>query len=183
MDFGDRLSIVLKNDHHRMMALETIQELALPDGWIGAGFVRDAVWDHLHGRVTGSPMGDVDVVWFDRSRVDEIHDRKIERQLRHRQPDFHWSVKNQARMHIRNGDEPYASAMDAMRFWPETATAIAVRLASDDRLETNAPFGLDDLFAPRLVPTPPFTGAKRHIFEQRVTSKEWLLRYPLLKRE
>lgn len=31
-------------------------------------------------------------------------------------------VKNQARMHLRNGDRPYQSATDAMRYWPETAT-------------------------------------------------------------
>lgn len=181
MDFGDRLSSILENDHIRMVALRAVQELALPDGWIAAGFVRDAVWDHLHGRATGSPVGDVDVVWFDRNRVDESHDRAIERRLRQRQPDFDWSVKNQARMHLRNGDGPYASVMDAMRFWPETATAVAVRLAPDGWLEINAPFRLDDLFAPRLVPTPSFTGAKRHIFDERVVSKEWLLRYPLVK--
>lgn len=181
MDFGDQLSNILENDRRRMVALKAVEELSLPDGWIGAGFVRDAVWDHLHGRAIGSPAGDVDVVWFDRRRVDESHDREIERGLRQQQPDFRWSVKNQARMHFRNGDGPYASVMDAMQFWPETATAVAVRIAPDGRLEINAPFGLDDLFAPRLVPTPSFAGAKRHIFEGRVASKEWLLRFPLLQ--
>jgi len=183
MEFGDRLSKIIKGDGRRMTALEAVQEVALPDGWIGAGFVRDAVWDHLHGRVIGSPSGDVDVVWFDRRCVDEERDREIENRLRDRRPDFHWSVKNQARMHARNGDRPYGSVADAMRFWPETATAVAVRLAPEGRLEINAPFGLDDLFAPRLVPTPVFAGKKRPIFEQRVAQKEWRARYPLLTSE
>ena len=30
--------------------------------------------------------------------------------------------------------------------WPETATAVAVRLLADDRLQVVAPCGLDDLF-------------------------------------
>ncbi|KTE21922.1 MAG: nucleotidyltransferase family protein [Sphingopyxis sp.] len=181
MGFGDHLSSILENDHRRMAALKAVEELSLPDGWIGAGFVRDAVWDYLHGRAADLPAGDVDVVWFDRHRVEERHDREIEIRLRQQQPDFDWSVKNQARMHLRNGDRPYASVMEAMRFWPETATAVAVRLVSDGWLEINAPFGLDDLFAPRLVPTSSFTGAKRHIFDGRVASKKWLLRFPLLQ--
>jgi hypothetical protein len=28
-------------------------------------------------------------------------------------------------MHMKNGDAPYLSAVDAMRFWPETATSVA----------------------------------------------------------
>lgn len=166
-----------------MMALEAIRELALPDGWIGAGFVRDAVWDHLHGREIRSPSADVDVVWFDRHRIEEERDREIESRLRACRPNFHWSVKNQARMHARNGDRPYDSVADAMCFWPETATAIAVRLTPEGGLEINAPFGLDDLFAPKLVPTPSFLGKKRHIFEQRTAQKGWRVRYPLLSCE
>ena len=40
---------MLLNDPIRMNALYAVQALELNDGWIGAGFVRDAVWDHLHG--------------------------------------------------------------------------------------------------------------------------------------
>ena len=52
-------------------------------------------------------------------------DRAIEAELRALAPGIDWSVKNQARMHLRNGDPPYSGATDAMRHWPETATAIA----------------------------------------------------------
>ena len=38
------------------------------------------------------------------------------------------------------------SAADGVATWPETATAVAVRLHADDRLETVAPCGLEDLF-------------------------------------
>lgn len=83
-------------------------------------------------------------------------------------------------MHQRNGDAPYRSTEDALRFWPETATAVAVRLTDNHRIETIAPYGLEDLFELRLRPTPRFESEKRAIFLQRVAEKRWLERYPLL---
>ena len=49
MNYQDALQRLLLNDPVRMNALYAVQALELSDGWIGAGFVRDAVWDHLHG--------------------------------------------------------------------------------------------------------------------------------------
>ncbi|OMG61366.1 hypothetical protein IL54_4727 [Sphingobium sp. ba1] len=83
-------------------------------------------------------------------------------------------------MHHRNGDAPYTDVTDAMRHWPETATAVAVRLSRAGDIEINAPYGLDDLFALRLQPTPDFVTSKRAIFDARVRSKRWQERYPLL---
>jgi uncharacterized protein len=171
---------LLARDRFRLELLDLVRTLDLPDSWIGAGFVRNAVWDHLHGHPPSKPGGDVDVIWFDADNVDESADRKFENQLRGARPDIAWSVKNQARMHIRNGDEPYASAVDAMRFWPETATAIAARLVYDGLVEIAAPLGLDDLVELKLHPTTRFEIEKRDIFERRVRSKRWLQSYPML---
>lgn len=180
MDFGDSLSSIIESDTLRMAALEAVRHLDLPDCWIGAGFVRDAVWDHLHGRAITPPSSDVDVIWLDPDQMDGERDKQIGRELRNRCPDLLWSVKNQARMHIRNGDAPYSSVVDAIKFWPETATAVAARLTTEGTVEASAPFGLGDLFSLRLVPTPSFACQKRHIFEQRVADQRWLIRYPLL---
>ena len=153
--------------------------LDLPDCRIGAGFVRDAVWDDRHGYPVAPPSGDVDVLWFDPA-ADAIVDRRIERDLRQLLPAMDWSVKNQARMHRRNGDSPYGSVHDAMAMWPETATAVAVRWPSGAALSVSAPFGLGDLFAPRLRPTPAFVVTRRAILDRRVREKRWIERYPLL---
>ncbi len=176
-----RLRDLLSADPWRMEILHLLRSLALPDSWIAAGFVRDAVWDHLHGHAPSAPAGDIDIIWFDPARTDPALDRHIEAQLALLRPDVDWSVKNQARMHLRNRDTPYADAADAMRHWPETATAIGVRLTADERLEINAPFGLDDLFGLRLVPGPAFRGARWAIFDERVRAKRWPTRYPLLQ--
>ncbi len=180
---GDRsqaLRSLILADPERLHLLGTVQELQLPDGWIGAGFVRSAVWDQLHGMPPSLPDGDVDVVWFDPARATPDDDRRIEERLAAAAPTVDWSVTNQARMHARNGDAPYASTGDALRHWPETATAVAVRLTGE-RLEVLAPFGLDDLFAMIVRPTPAFAGDKLPVVQARVRDKRWLERWPRLK--
>lgn len=173
---------IIRSDPIRWRLLEIVSDLNLPDCWIAAGFVRNAVWDALHGRLCRPPLGDVDVIWFDPDRSEEIHDRKIEETLRAAAPSIGWSVKNQARMHSRNGDQPYQSSTDAMRYWPETATAVAAKRSGKDQLDIACPFGLDDLFDLVLRPTQRFAAEKLPIFEQRVQSKDWMTAWPLLRR-
>lgn len=183
MDQTAVLKMLISSDSLRLSALEAVAALHLPDCWIGAGFVRDAVWDHLHGYDVADPTGDVDVIWYDAASPQPDVDHRIEQQLRDAMPKLCWSVKNQARMHLRNGDAPYTSAADAMRHWPETATAVAARLRLPDSIEVSAPHGLDDLFALRLRPAPLFLTAKLPIFMERVYSKHWIERYPRLSLE
>ena len=183
MDHIAFLQTLMMSDPLRHQALEAVAALNLPDCWIGAGFVRDALWDHLHGYDVAEPEGDVDVIWYDAVAPQEGCDRRIEEGLRSAMPDLLWSVKNQARMHLRNGDAPYASVGDAVQYWPETATAVAARLGCSGSIEVNAPLGLDDLFALRLRPTPSFPTRKLPIFLDRVSSKRWLERYPRLSLE
>ncbi|ACB94073.1 protein of unknown function DUF925 [Beijerinckia indica subsp. indica ATCC 9039] len=181
MRFLKELTALLSCDPVRMAVLRTVRSLDLPDSWVGAGFVRDAVWDHLHGYANRTIEGDVDVVWFDDGALSPELDRELERRLSLVDPAFKWSVKNQARMHLRNGDAAYTSVSQAMSYWPETATAVAARIGDDGRLHINAPLGLDDLYAMHLRPTQMFISARRCIFDQRVKEKRWLERYPLLR--
>lgn len=175
------VTAILRADALRWRLLEIVRDLNLPDGWIGAGFIRNAVWDHLHGRAPSPPSGDVDVIWYDPHRNDAARDARYEAALRTVDSSIAWSVKNQARMHSRNGDRPYKSATDAMRFWPETATAIAVRRSENDDVMVAAPFGFDDLLQLILQPTPRFRGEKRAVFEDRLHSKAWVTTWPLLR--
>jgi uncharacterized protein len=179
----DDLIELIAGDSERMRILSLVRSLALPDCWIGAGFLRSAVWDHLHGRALSPPSGDVDVVWFDPARASAAIDEAAEAELRRLDTGIEWSVKNQARMNERNGDRAYISASDAMRFWPETAGAIGISLNGDGGLEIAAPCGLDDLFALVLRPTERFRLDKRTIFLERIMSKRWLETWPLLRVE
>jgi hypothetical protein len=183
MDHTGTLHTLLSTDLLRRRILGLVHSLGLPDCWIGAGFIRSAVWDHLHNRAASCPGGDVDVLWFCCERTDPSEDQKLEARLRAMEPSMEWSVKNQARMHIRNQDAAYVSVIDAMRYWPETATAVAARSTGGDGFEFAAPFGFDDLFALVLRPAPRFAGEKHHVYVDRVRTKGWLKTWPLLRME
>lgn len=172
---------MLSADPERSRILALVQSIGLPDCWVGAGFLRNAVWDHLHGWPASKPSGDVDVLWLEPERADPCEDRAAEARLKALDASIGWSVKNQSRMHLRNGDAPYASMAEAMRHWPDTATAVAVRRTEQADHEFAAPFGLEDLFNLIVRPTPRFQGEKHRIYLDRVQGKEWLARWPLLR--
>jgi hypothetical protein len=181
MDHTSGVQAIISGDPIRWRILDIVRSLGLPDCWVGAGFVRNAVWSHLHRRAADPTDHDVDVVWFDPARADPSVDLKIEVLLRAQDGSVMWSVKNQARMHVRNDDDPYASVTDAMCYWPETATAVAVRRNDEDGCDVSAPLGLDDLFSVVLRPTARFASGKRAAFEDRVRTKGWLTTWPLLR--
>jgi uncharacterized protein len=161
-------------------ALRSVGALALPDWWIGGGFVRNLVWDHLQGFTVPTRLTDVDVIWFDPQRGTAEIDDALTAKLRAIEPKVPWSVKNQACMHQRNGDSAYRSSIDAMRHWPETATAVAVTLAADGALDLAAPFGTDDLLAMLVRPTPHFRHRTAD-YRARQSSKNWRALWPQLR--
>ncbi len=177
-----------------MAVLRAVRALALPDWAVGAGFVRNAVWDHLHGFAASradipktaagrnGPPDDVDVLFFDPSDCAREREGALERRLADLMPDVPWSVRNQARMHLRNGDAPYADTEDAIRCWLESATCVAVRLESDDGLAVIAPYGLTDLLALRSRPTP---SGRAHPadYRARMRQKDWPARWPRVRVE
>ena len=163
----------------RMDMLHAVAALDLPDAWIAAGVVRNAVWDALHGYARSTPLTDVDVIWFDPTRRQGDIDVALEQRLRADLGGVAWSVKNQARMHARNGDAPYRDCADAMLAWPETATAIAARLGRDGGIELAAALGFGDLVSLVVRPTPRFAGTA--MFRQRVATKRWLETWPKLR--
>jgi hypothetical protein len=170
----------MASDPARMRVLHSVRALGLPDCWVAAGFVRNGVWGHLHQRTAAPLSGDIDVIWFDPQQATQARDLALEAALHGQDSALQWSVKNQARMHGRNGDLPYASATDAMRYWPETATAVGVRLGQDGAIEVAAPFGLEDLFNLLVRPTAHFLGDKRPIYLNRLNAKNWQAQWPLL---
>jgi hypothetical protein len=174
------LSRIISGDAARMRVLAHARELGLPDCWVAAGFVRNCVWDHLHGFAPSTLPQDIDVIWFDPLHAARVHDEALEATLRSVDSTLAWSVKNQARMHLRNADRPYQSALDAMRHWPETATAVAVRLDQRGDVEVAAAYGLDDLFALVIRPGDRFLDEKHPIYLERMRTKRWQAAWPRL---
>lgn len=159
--------------------LSHVERLGLPDGWIGAGFIRNTVWDVLHGRaIDVARLNDVDVIFFDPSDTRRERESGLQNRLHEHAPGMAWSVKNQARMHLRNGDAPYRDSVDAVAHWAETATAIAAR-SIRGRVEVMAPHGVEDLLNLIVRPTPPFEW-KMEVYRERVLGKDWPARWPKL---
>jgi hypothetical protein len=177
------LQALIASDPRRMRVLRLVKDLGLPDCWVAAGFVRSCAWDHVHRHSTSPLPPDIDVIWYDPEQAASERDAALAMALHDRDDTLEWSVKNQARMHQRNDDGPYQSATDAMRYWPETATAVGVRLGPRDGIEVAAPFGLDDLFDLIVRPTPRFKAEKHPVFLDRLRSKDWKTTWPRLKIE
>ena len=72
--------------------------------------MRNLAWDRLHGYSDTTPLADLDLIHFDPDDLDPEADLRIEHSLRGMTGHLPWSVKNQARMHLRNGDAPTATA-------------------------------------------------------------------------
>lgn len=124
-------------------------------------------------------LNDVDVVFFDRANSSPAADAAIEDRLAACAPNLPWSVKNQARMHLRNGKEPYHDTAAAIARWPDAATAVAVRLRQG-RPELVAPLGLEDLIGLIVRPTPALA-QRPQAFARRLRAKNWLARWPRLR--
>ncbi|MGY0216489.1 nucleotidyltransferase family protein [Endozoicomonadaceae bacterium StTr2] len=168
---------LIRQDTHRMQILAAVSTLKLPDCWVAAGFVRNRVWDYLHG-YQPTTLNDVDVVYFDSNNPDPQQAQEYQAKLQAQMPEVIWEVKNQAAMHQRNGHAPYSNTADAMSYWPECETAVGVRLKDDGEIELIAPFGVQSLVSGHLTYN---VRRERALFESRIERKQWLQHWPKLQ--
>ncbi|WP_298769143.1 nucleotidyltransferase family protein [uncultured Shewanella sp.] len=173
----ERIVALIKQDPMRLRALDCVASLNLSSGYIAAGFVRNLVWDNLHDKKVPTLLNDIDVIYFDSTVLNEDHEKDYEMKLFALMPEVNWQVRNQARMHVRNGDRPYLNIVDAMSFWPEKETALAIRRVNNGIYECLSAFGFDSLFQLLVTHNPKRSKA---IFDKRVSSRQWLNLWPKL---
>lgn len=170
---------LVRSDEWMMKVLHAAETLNLPDWWIGAGFLRNKVWDAMEGN-DFQKSRDIDLVYFDREDVSPETDWHYDAKMNQDYPFAEWEVRNQARMHSKNGFEPYSSTAEGISHWVETATCIAVR-SKEDSLEFLYCYGTDDLLGMIARPTLYFAGPDRiDEFHGRVERKKWRERWPNL---
>lgn len=172
---------LIKDDKWMMDVLRTAQRLELPDWWICAGFVRSKIWDTLHGYDRRTPLADIDVIYFDPHCLDEREEKRLEQQLIAWKPGIPWSVKNQARMHKINNLPPYKSAIDGIAHFPETVTALGVKLETNG-LILAAPHGISDVLQMHVRPVPLFEASEelQDVYKKRMKSKDWKANWPMV---
>lgn len=166
-------------DAWMMNVLQEADKLNLPEWMIGAGFLRNKVWDNLHGITREiADTNDIDLVYLDKQRVSEKADYELSERM-NGTLGLRWEIKNQAYMHTRHNHTPYDSTAEGISHWVETPTCVAVTL-EDGKPKIIAPHGINDLVNLIVRPSP----TRLHdldLFYKRVGDKEWLQKWPKLK--
>ncbi len=170
---------LIRQDSLRMRCLEAARSLMLPDWFIGAGFLRNAIWDHLHQRPGTTPLNDVDLVYFDPDDARQESEQGFEAGLKTLCPEVTWEVRNQARMHLKHGLRPFQNTSDGIAHWVETQTCVGVRLTMKNRLSFTAPYGLEENWSLRVSMCT--RNPRAALFTQRVKDKLWQALWPRLQ--
>lgn len=177
-----RLRAIARATPWCMQALQAVAQLGLPHCCIGAGAVRQLVWDALHGVAHPSAPGDIDVAYFDAADLQPQREAQLRQRLEALLPGVPWEVCNQARVHLWfEGHFGYAvpplrSLDEAIASWPEFATAVGIHLQPDGGIGILAPHGLDDLFNMVIRRNPARISADG--YAQRLASKDYAARWP-----
>jgi uncharacterized protein len=159
-------------------ALALAIKLNLQNWCIVGGIIRDVVWSSMALLDPKGVIHDIDLIYLDPSDISEKRDIEIEHSL----PDvqgINWSVKNQSRMHIKNGDYAYISIQEALYCFPDTISSISISRAQNCEWVISSCFGYEDLCNKIFRPTPHFM--KTHSFDEymrRIYSKRWLEKWP-----
>jgi hypothetical protein len=175
-----KLGRIVASSAELMEALRCVRSLGLRSWCIGAGAIRNLVWDSLHGRNPESDS-DVDVVFFDGGSA-PARDAELEGRLRLLMPGLAWEVTNQAHVHLwferalGQVVPPLGSLAEGVATWPEFATCVGVYLADDGSVGIVAPHGLNDLFEMRVRHNPVRASAAE--FHRRIQSKRFRERWP-----
>ena len=182
----ERLVSLVKDTDWLMQALREVRALGLADWCIGAGALRNLVWDDAHG-YPRLPLAssDVDVAWFDADPTSFGRDAELQASLSASLPMLDWEVTNQAAVHtwfasvFGHEVPPLPDLHAAIASWPETATAVAVWLDEQDALHLITPFGLADLF--NLVVRRNPARVSIATYQQRIASKRYTERWPSVR--
>jgi uncharacterized protein len=164
-----------------MAALRAGRELGLAQWCIGAGALRNLVWDALHGQ-TSSALADVDFAYFCAADISPARDAELQRRLGALRPGLPWEVTNQAGVHLwfeshfGHAVAPLHSLDEAVATWPEPATAVGVWLDAADALHVIAPHGLADLLGMRVRRNPVRVSVQT--YRERCASKRYSERWP-----
>jgi len=174
------ISKLIEQDEWMMNVLRAAENLQLPDWWIGAGFLRNKIWDYIENQES-KPTRDVDLVYFNSEDVKPETDWTYDEKMKSEYPYAEWEVRNQARMHYVNDFQPFTSTADGISHWVETATCVGVKL-EDGELKYLFCHGTGDLFELIARPISFFNNEEMiEIFHGRVEKKKWNQKWPNLK--
>lgn len=174
-------NVLMQNDMIKT-ALERAKILKIENYYLGAGCITQTIWNYLSNKPLNYGIKDIDFVYFDEENIDYDSENNIIIQVKELYKDLNIEVdvKNQARVHLWYHNHfgktiyPHKSLEQAINTWPTTATAIGVRLSSNNELLVYAPFGLNDLFG-KIVRANKGLITKE-VYENKI--KRWVSKWP-----
>ncbi len=178
----ERLTALVRAAPWFMAALRAGRELGLASWCIGAGALRNLVWDSLHAHAQPTALVDLDFAYFCAEDLDPGRDATLQRRLQRSCPALPWEVTNQAGVHLwfeahfGHAVAPLRSLETAIASWPEPATAVGIWLDDEDALQVIAPLGLADLLGMRIRRNPLRVSVET--YRERCASKRYTERWP-----
>ncbi len=154
------IDLALANPANKAI-LERLPALGVPDAWLVAGCLYQAVWNDKTGRAPDENVKDYDIFYCDPSDLSwDAEDTVIKRaDALFADLGVAHEVRNQARVHLwyeKKFGEPgtvLTSSRDGIERFLVACTCVGLR-PGPNGLELCAPHGLADLFAGRLAPNP-----------------------------
>ncbi|MHB0707493.1 nucleotidyltransferase family protein [Roseomonas mucosa] len=166
--------------------LERLPALGLPQGFLTAGCLFQAIWNHRSGQPTGQGVKDYDVFYFDDRDLSWEAEDAVIRRVAEATRDLRdgmgavIEVKNQARVHLwyeqRFGSSypRLTSARDGIGRYLVACTCIGIEAATG---AVHAPDGFGDLEA-GILRMNPLSGNRHDLFRRKAES--YRARWPWL---
>jgi uncharacterized protein len=178
------LGIVLGDPMVRAV-LDRAPELGLPEWWLTAGVLFQAVWNHVTGRPPGTGVRDADLFYFDPDTSWDAEDAVIRRGVDlFADVPVPVEIRNEARVHLWYGGKfgtaappPFRSAAEPIAGFAAVCCCYGVTTGPDGGVRVHAPYGFDDLFALVVRPNPD-SPAPRHLYEAKAA--RWQRQWPEL---
>jgi hypothetical protein len=162
-------------------ALEAARDLALPDWLIVSGVLYNAVWNALTGRPAGYGTKDIDLFYFDAGDLSyEAEDAVIRRAPPHfAHLPLPVEIRNQARVHLwypakfGRSCPQYRDSAHSLAYFASKTHAVGLRVGPDGSPTLVAPFGLEPVFAFRVVPNHSLDNAATHAEKGARAKRVW----------
>jgi uncharacterized protein len=185
MSLEARLIAIVQSSPWFCRLLDAGQSAGVASWCIGAGALRNLVWDRLHGHAQPSDLSDIDFAYFDAGDLSPARDQALQARLVGMCPHEPWEVTNQAAVHLwfeshfGHAVPPLPSLEAAVASWPEFATSVAVTRDAAGGTRVIAPHGLEDLFDMVIRRNPARVSVST--YRQRVRDKNYTARWPQVR--
>ncbi len=178
------LAAVLANPVNAAI-LSALSDDILPNWYLTASSVCQAVWNRQCGREPADGVSDYDVFYYDDTDLSyEAEDRAVRRALAlpGMPANRRIEIRNQARVHLWYADRfgapcrPLTCTEDGIDQFLTRSMAVGVRRNADGALHVYAVDGLDDLVGLRIRPN--VVAGRRELYEEKARS--YAARWPAL---